>query len=53
MEAVQEPEQDLEINQIPEAVADFEPTLAEQFLTLKDGKYQRLIFTEINRLNFL
>ena len=38
-------EQILEINQIPEAVNDYEPTMNERFLTLKDGQYQRQIFS--------
>jgi hypothetical protein len=45
METQQTYEQILEINQIPEAVNDFEPTMNERFLTLKDGQYQRQIFT--------
>jgi hypothetical protein len=34
--------------QFSQEAQDFEPSSAQQFLSLKDGSYQRLIFTEID-----
>ena len=48
MESNQTVEQIESINQIPAVCLEFEPTMAQQFLTIKDGQYQRLIFTEVD-----
>ena len=37
-----------QVEQFSEATKDFEPTLTEQFVTLPDGAYQRLIFTDVD-----